>query len=129
MEKVYLAGPINGCTNDECTTWREKTKRVLAHIGVGTIDPMRRDYRGVEHLEYTAIVEGDKQDIRDCDIFLAMAPQPSAGTSMEIFYAHSIGKPVVIVCPNKPSPWYLNHGVVVTNLEDALEFCANVDTA
>lgn len=42
--KVYLCGPINGCTDDQCKNWREAAKQVLSD----TVDPMRRDYRGRE---------------------------------------------------------------------------------
>jgi hypothetical protein len=56
---VYLAGAINGCTDDECKDWRELVKSI---IGVEkTLDPMRRDYRGVELDCINEIVEGDKK--------------------------------------------------------------------
>jgi hypothetical protein len=42
--KVYLCGPINGCTDSECIDWRAAAKKRLSD----TIDPMRRDYRGRE---------------------------------------------------------------------------------
>lgn len=54
IKSVYLCDPINGCTDDEATTWREKAKGLLqskdpsAMNNYMCVDPMRRDYRGRE---------------------------------------------------------------------------------
>lgn len=120
-ELIYLAGPILGCTDDQAHTWRDLVKRKFGEHRC--IDPMRRDYRGIEDQNIKAIVEGDKWDIEDCDVLLANCWQVSAGTSMEIFYAHSLGKRVVaIVQPDvKVSPWITYHAEVYDNLMDAME--------
>lgn len=49
--KVYLAGPINGCTDAEAKNWREELKTHFPNA----IDPMKRDYRGVERMAYRKI--------------------------------------------------------------------------
>ncbi len=114
MKKVYLAGPIDGCTDDECKNWRNEiiADRLLEwHC----LDPMRRDYRGKENL-YREIVELDKLVIRNSDVVLVnytnLKPG-SAGTAMEIIYAWTLGKPVVLVYgadnPWPPSPWLQYH--------------------
>ena len=108
--KLYLCGPINGCTDSECSDWREEVKQDFPL----SLDPMRRDYRGADLSDLAAeIVAFDKEDIRACDAVLAYCPYPSVGTSMEIFYAHSIGKPVHLVVPSisKASPWLTHHSV------------------
>lgn len=104
---VYLCGPINGCNDQECNNWRAEVKKHFSN----TIDPMRRDYRGREAESVNEIVELDIQDIRNSDIILANCPKPSVGTSMEIFFAHSIGKTVIAVVPDKSkaSPWLTYH--------------------
>ncbi len=117
--KVYLCGPINGCTDAECNDWRSEAKRHWPE----TIDPMRRDYRGREIDCFYEIVEGDKQDLRDCDVVLANCPKPSVGTSMEIFYAWEVlRKRVVCIVPDKSaaSPWLHYHAELVTTMRDAL---------
>lgn len=120
MTTVYLAGPINGCTDDEANTWRDQVKLAL---GVeNTLDPMRRDYRGIEDESVREIVEGDLEDIINSDIMLANCWQVSWGTAMEIFYANEIGKAVIAVLPPdaRVSPWLRWHAEVVHSLDDAL---------
>lgn len=75
--KIYLCGPINGCTDEECKDWREAAKKRFPE----TIDPMRRDYRGRETECVNEIVELDKLDVNDCDVMLVNNPKPSVGTS------------------------------------------------
>lgn len=115
--RVYLCGPMNGCTDSECKVWREAIKLRFP----ASIDPMRRDYRNIESLNYREIVDLDKRDIRDSDIILVCYEKPSVGTSMEIFYAWTIGKPVIVWCSPTAaiSPWMLYHSTaIVHSLED-----------
>ena len=113
--KVYLGGPINGCTDEEASGWREAVKDVLSSAGIEWCDPMDRDYRGreMEPGIAAAIVEGDKADIDSCDVLLMNAPKPSYGTAMEILYGHD--KEVHVVLPDdgrEPSPWVAYHATV-----------------
>jgi hypothetical protein len=121
---TYLAGPINGCTDDEATNWREVVKARLGEENC--LDPMRRDYRGREELCTDAIVNGDKNDILASDIFLANCWQVSVGTSMEILYAfeHMTGVILSVMKPGVPvSPWYRYHANhIFTSLDDALNW-------
>jgi hypothetical protein len=76
-------------------------------------------------------VELDKWDIDQCDVVLAYAWQPSAGTSMEVLYAWEGSKKpyweskverVVLVIPEhlRISPWYRYHSsVILPTLDDA----------
>lgn len=111
--KVYLAGPIQGCTDEQCKAWREYVKTLLPD----TLDPMRRDYRGIELESADEIVEGDKLDIDDADALLVNFPAPSAGTCMEILYAWERFKKVVVVIPKevKLSPWVKYHSTFITD--------------
>jgi len=86
---------------------------------------MRRDYRGRESECVNEIVELDKLDVEECDVVLANCPKPSVGTSMEVFYAHQLGKTVVSIVPEKEkaSPWLNYHStVLVESMADAVAF-------
>lgn len=86
---------------------------------------MRRDYRGRESECVDEIVELDKVDVEECDVVLANCPKPSVGTSMEVFYAHQLGKVVVSIVPKKvkASPWLIYHStVLVESMAEAVAF-------
>jgi nucleoside 2-deoxyribosyltransferase len=107
--KIYLAGPINACTDDECHGWREQAKQLLG-AAIETLDPMRRDYRGKESESVTEIVRGDLQDIESCDALLVNVSRPSWGTAMEVAIASRGGKPVFAFGSAPPvSPWLMYH--------------------
>lgn len=122
---IYLAGPINGCTDEECKDWREYVKTQLGEEN--TLDPMRRDYRGREMECVDEIVEGDKVDIDSATLLLVNHPKPSTGTDMEIMYAFERGKKVITVVPptadTKISPWLSYHSTkIFFSFDDALNY-------
>lgn len=124
--KVYLCGPINGCTDEECRNWREYVKAKLPD----TLDPMRRDYRGHEDQSVDQIVELDKIDISKCDALIVNYDRPSVGTSMEIIYAWERGKFIVLVhtVGVSLSPWLHYHShAIVTSFDDAITILKNLD--
>jgi nucleoside 2-deoxyribosyltransferase len=117
---VYLAGPINGCTDCEANSWREQVKDTIG--AENCLDPMRRDYRGHEDTVQREIVENDKEDIFNADVVLAYCWQVSVGTSMEVLLAWEMHKPVIVVVPaDMPvSPWLRYHATIVHSLPLAL---------
>jgi nucleoside 2-deoxyribosyltransferase len=112
--KVYLCGPINGCTDEQCKDWR---LMVETSIPGQTINPMKRDYRGRESSNYREIVDLDKRDVREADIILVNHPKPSVGTAMEVFYAWTLGKPVIVWTPADVSisPWLRYHSTAIVH--------------
>ena len=121
--KIYLAGPINGCSDVECSDWRAFVTQELWNFTM--INPMRRDYRGKELSSVNEIVVLDKLDVQNCDVFLANCPKPSVGTSMELFYAHLFNKIVITVVPTNetPSPWLIYHSTkIFTSLKEAVNW-------
>lgn len=117
--KIYLCGPINGCTNAECNDWRSAVK----HFFPACIDPMVRDYRGKEAESYREIVDLDKRDVRMADLVLVNYSKPSVGTAMEVFYAWTLGTPVVLWCSPDAvlSPWLRYHSTaIVHSLSDVI---------
>lgn len=119
--KVYLCGGINGLTDDQAVTWRERAKDLL-HCE--TLDPMRRDFRGREDECVNDIVLGDKADIKLSNALLVNAERPSWGTAMEIVYAFTAGKTIVAICPSDTiSPWLRFHATrIYKSLEEACEW-------
>lgn len=117
--RIYLAGPINGCSDAECNDWRTAVKEAYGNnrrnYGVHCVDPMKRDYRGREAECVNEIVQLDKRDIASCDVVVVMFVKPSVGTAMEVYYAWQLGIPVIVIDQSgKPlSPWLVYHSTAV----------------
>lgn len=118
MEKpvVYLCGPIAFCTDGECVAWREKVKADKSEVFT-FLDPLRRDYRGAEIQNVEKLVHDDLEDIENSHALLVGHTRPSTGTAMEIVYAFTSGKPVVVVAQDLAtvSPWIIYHATKVTD--------------
>lgn len=114
-QTIYLCGPINGCSDDEANGWRGEVKGWAQRNFLRTLDPMRRDYRNSEHLDYREIVELDKRDVLASDVVLVRYERPSVGTSMEVLFAWENRIPVVLWCVGDPavSPWLLYHSTAI----------------
>jgi nucleoside 2-deoxyribosyltransferase len=122
---VYLAGPITGCTLDECNDWRVEVKNALEErvytkvpiygYHIHTLSPLRGKQRVLEALEKSTIqhnyetnpltsIKGintrDYFDVQRSDVIfvnLLGAKIVSIGTVMEIAWARAFNKPVVCV--------------------------------
>lgn len=116
--KIYLAGPINGRTDGECRNWRLQAAQFFGEQQV--LDPMRRDYRGIEAQNAALIVEQDKADILESSAVLLYFDAPSVGTACELMFSHQHAIPVFVAYVAKvpPSPWLVYHATV---LRDSLE--------
>lgn len=110
---VYLAGSIYRM-DDECLEWRAEVSKQLRAKKIMTLSPMSRDYRGMEQSDdiRRRIVEGDKRDITASDTLLAFCPKPSFGTAMEIHFAWSLHKQIIIVSQHG-SPWLKYHATAI----------------
>ena len=138
---VYLCGPIAGCDDNEAHDWRDYVNGELSYNGLfRCLDPMRRDYRNTHNVGQNEeglpweivkeIIELDKRDITESDVLLAnLLPQKKAvGSNMEIMYAWTQGKLVVLVVPegSSVSPWHRYHAQkVVHTLDDAIRYIQN----
>lgn len=118
---VYLAG------HHMADTYRARATQHLERRGVAVLDPMRdeHDYRGLEGDNVERIVQGDLRDVVDCTHVLANFSENSVGTSMECWFAMSIGRPIVSFVDRddqRISPWvhYISRSVHV-GLPNALE--------
>ena len=109
--KVYLAGAIHGV--EDPITWRQDVTYLLP-TGWEAVDPMQIElFVENEDADENArkVVEVDLAAIRECDAVLVSIGIPSWGTAMEVFYAHSLGIPVIGWNPEeKPfGPWLKVH--------------------
>ena len=122
---TYLCGGINGLSDDQAITWREKAKSLLK---TETLDPMRRDYRGREDQAVGEIVQGDLEDINASQFVLVNATRPSWGTAMEMVYSY-LGNPgyvVIFTEGAKISPWVRFHADAIFDTVE--EACADINT-
>ena len=109
MTKVYLAGPMEGCSDDEMLVWR-RAATLSFNEGIKAISPVRIDSKFT-----TAIITQNQYDVRECDVTLAYLPKSitdrrcSYGTICEIAWAHAQNKPVVIVSDD---PYVHDHPVI-----------------
>jgi hypothetical protein len=127
--RVYLCGPMDGCTEEEASGWRVNAARHLNSLGIATLDPMDREYSyelgvGDPTSALPALVEEDKIDIEMSDVLLVNYSKVSAGTSMEILLAWQKQKRVIVVAPRELqlSPWVHYHAhKIFFNMTDAYD--------
>jgi nucleoside 2-deoxyribosyltransferase len=114
--RVYLAGP------PFAEEYRRRADPLVRAIGWEPVDPMRRDFRAGTVGHEDEIVSGDLADIDSCDAVLAAFTAPDEGTSMEAWYAHRSGKPVVAYTGGTPPhPWTVYVArTICADLEDAV---------
>jgi len=105
--KVYLAGPIDGTTEDEAKQWRSDVSTMLEAHNIKGISPLRCEppidgvYDAKESIQQndkrfgTARAIGGKNffDVQNCDMVLAYMPKISVGTVIEIGWARAFNMP------------------------------------
>ena len=69
MAKVYLAGPMEGCSDDEMLVWR-KAATLSLNEGIKAVSPVR-----IDSTFTTAIITQNQYDVRECDVTLAYLPK------------------------------------------------------
>jgi len=104
--KVYLSGPMEGCTDEEMNGWRQEVVARLGPAATVLIPALV-----VDPDDFTQMVRRDKRDIDAADYVIANPWKTSSGTSMEVMYAYMRGTPVVTVA--RPggyvNPWFEQH--------------------
>lgn len=120
---IFLSGPMRGVLRKEGIEWRKKAESLLKKDFI-----VLHAYRGREKKEtfpdYRGAVIRDKQDIRRCDLMIVNDEFKNVsmiGTSMEVFFAHSLDKPVIIFGEAHKEDYWLNaHSHIRTkNLKEA----------
>ena len=109
-DQVYLAGPMEDCTEDHMTGWRTLTSNALKISDINSLDPTRRvsfhDQLGENLQDLTKtmntckrIFKQDLQDIAESKVVLADVRRSSGrgtGTSMELMFAHTKNKIIIL---------------------------------
>lgn len=99
--KIYLAGPMTGCNDDQLHRWRDEVKAKYER-DFSFIDPTERwpgDPMGHDATPLE-IVKADLQNIETADGLLVNMWRESIGASIGIVHAHRFGRPVVVADPN-----------------------------
>jgi len=115
--RIYLSGPIYATTDQE-QEWRKTATKKLEKF-YDVLDPLKRDFRKTKFntVNSVTITKQDLQEIDHAHVVLANCFRAGWGTSMEIFYAHMKGKPVLFFnAGNNPSPWLFAHARNVKTL-------------
>jgi len=122
---VFLAGPMRGIPRPEGLAWRNEIKKLL--------EPQFKvlhAYRGREDKETFTDPRGavirDKSDVMRSDIVIVNDTSPNAsmiGTAMEVFFAYSLNKTIIIFGEGHPSDYWLNYHchIRVKALEEACD--------
>ena len=112
MKYVYLAGPIEGCEDEEINGWRERCQEDFVD-GIRGINPFRAEELGEYNAETKKrIITKNYMDATSCDGTLAYMPKainerrPSYGTTFEIAWAFALQKPCWIVTDDE---YIINH--------------------
>lgn len=95
--RVYLAGPIHGCNDDQLRRWRDTVvQKYGSHFTFS--NPSDR-LLGNSATPYQ-FVETDLRAIEDADGLLVNMWRESIGSAIGVVHAHRKGKPVVVADPN-----------------------------
>lgn len=122
---VFLSGPMRGIPRKEGIAWREETKKLL-----GGSFKILHAYRGREEKETFPDARGaiirDKNDIKRSDIVIVNDTFENAsmiGTAMEVYYAYSNEKPIIIFGHAHDKDYWLNYHshIRVDTLKDACD--------
>lgn len=126
--RIYLAGAIFGKSDAECKDWRKTATEAFKAAGAEVLDPMSRDYRGIEDSNVSKLVHDDLADIASCGAVFVKADAPSWGTAMELVYASQEGCSVIAWgVGDKVSPWLQYHcDYHYKTLEEGIQAVINV---
>ena len=130
---VYLSGPQTILSTKDpsvsiSTDWKAYAASMFLKSGITVANPIELDLTGfvTKVNELTGTVKHSLAMIDRADSLLANLVQVAESTTMEIFYAHSQGKQVVVVGNEPFSPWVLFHSEArFQKLKEALDYLVN----
>lgn len=121
---VYLAGPIEGLTENQAKNWRDDTIVSLDQHNIQGISPLRCEPAingrydvpdNGQELDRRfgtpqAIFAKNRHDTTNCDMMLAYMPKKSVGTLIEMGWAFEAGKQIILCTRDDDM---INHPVVM----------------
>ena len=135
---IYLAGPMEDCTQEHMCGWRERASQFLEAADLKSLDPTRRisfhdqlgdklqdEVRGMNVCK--RIFKQDLQDIADSRVVIADVRRSSGrgtGTSMELMFAHMKNKIIILWADEGDFPHPFIEAIATEkhyDLEEALE--------
>jgi len=113
--KVFIAGIMQGSLHDDGIhdqDYRQRIARVLkeAFRNVEVVDPwaLYPDSLGYNDEVGKEVFLKNAAEAAEADLLVAYLPQASMGTAIEVWQAHTAGKPVVTVSPLDRN-WVVRH--------------------
>lgn len=124
-KKIFLSGPIRGISRGESLTWRNNATKLLSDK-FEVVHALRGREEKETFTDYRSAVIRDLDDVKKADLVLVNDTLDSCsmiGTSMEVFYAFELKKPVIIFGTAHEKDYFLNyHSHLRTKtLEEACE--------
>ena len=111
MLKIFLSGGMSGLSIEQMTGWRNEFRNAMStHDGVKIISPPDLFAFGGGCYEKEAF-DYDLYWVRNCDVLVVnLNKLDSIGTAQEIMLAHTLNKPIIMICEEKVyddvHPWY-----------------------
>mgnify|MGYP003404727515 CR=1 FL=1 len=127
---IFLSGPMRGIPRTESLKWRtEASTRLLNKFNV--LHALRGREEKETFLDPRTAVIRDLSDIRSSDILLVndtVGDCSMIGTSMEVFFAHQLGKPVVVFGHAHDKDYWLNYHIHLrtSTLEEACDILSTM---
>lgn len=104
MEKIFLAGIIQGSSNDNSIHSQDYRKRIISAIGetypgASVFDPFEGHENSIDYDDKQGkrTFYGALEEIKKCDLMIAYLPIASLGTAIEIWECYKLGIPVWII--------------------------------
>ena len=107
--KYYLAGPVD--FHKEETDWKTKFKKwCKQHSNIVLFDPDTFAFGSITKTVSEYIHDVNMSAIDHCDAIIArwMKGQVSVGTPMELYYAYTIRKPIILITDMAADSVYIN---------------------
>lgn len=120
---VFLSGPMRGVSRDVSLGWRNMATTLLSDK-FDVVHAMRGREEKETFTDPRAAVIRDLNDIKSADIVLVNDTVEGCsmiGTSMEVFFAHQLIKPVIVFGDAHDKDYWLNYHthLRVKDLEEA----------
>lgn len=122
-KKVFLCGPMRGVSREISLGWRILATKYLSK-NFEVVHAMRGREEKETFTDSRAAVIRDINDIKNTDIMLVndtIEDCGMIGTSMEVFLAHQLDKPIIVFGHAHDKDYWLNYHIHLRtdNLEEA----------